>query len=104
MWMPLLLQDAAAGGNPLIGLLLPVGMIAVMYFLLFLPMQRQRKQQQKMLSELKTGDEVITNGGLIGIVVAINPDDTIVVRCRPDNLKLQIVRASVQTVVQEEKK
>jgi preprotein translocase subunit YajC len=98
----LLLQEAA--GNPMMQLLLPIGMIGVMYVLLFLPMQKQKKAQQKMLSELKNGDEVITNGGVVGIVVSLNPDDTVTLRVRPDNVKLQIVRAAIQSVVQEDKK
>lgn len=102
MWMSLLLQEA--GGGSVIGLLLPVAMIGVMYFLLFLPMQRQRKQQQAMLAALKNGDEVITSGGVVGIIVSINTDDTVILRVRPDNTKLQVVRTAVQTVVQEEKK
>jgi preprotein translocase subunit YajC len=72
--------------------------------LLFMPMQKQKKAQQKMLSELKNGDEVVTNGGLVGIVVSVNADDSLTIRVRPDNVKLQIVRGAVQSVVQEEKK
>jgi preprotein translocase subunit YajC len=88
----------------LMQLLLPVGMLGIMYVLLFMPMQKQKKAQQKMLSELKNGDEVVTNGGLVGIVVSVNADDSLTIRVRPDNVKLQIVRGAVQSVVQEEKK
>jgi preprotein translocase subunit YajC len=77
---------------------------AIFYFLLFLPMQRQKKQQQKMLSELKTGDEVITTGGIVGTIVAINQDDTIVLRVRPGDTKLTLIRGSVTALAQSEKK
>ena len=43
----------------------------IFYFLLFLPMQRQRKQQQKMLAGLENGNVVVTSGGIIGTIVAI---------------------------------
>ncbi len=46
---------------------LPIVVIfGIFYFLLFLPMQKQKKQQKKMLAELKTGDTVVTNGGIVG--------------------------------------
>ena len=41
-----------------------------------------------MLAELKTGDNVLTNGGIVGSVIAINEDDTIIVRVKPDGLAI----------------
>lgn len=73
-------------------------MFGIMYFLLFLPMQRQKKQTQKMLTELKSGDNVVTTGGIVGTVTALDKD-TLVIRVKPDNLKLQITRASVSGLV-----
>jgi preprotein translocase subunit YajC len=73
-------------------------MFGIMYFLLFLPMQRQKKQQQKMLSELKSGDVVVTSGGVVGTITGLDKD-TLVVRVKPDNLKLQVTRACVVSVV-----
>jgi len=84
---------------------LPIILIfAIFYFLLFMPMQKQKKQQQKMLSELKSGDEVVTNGGIIGTIVAVHPDDTIVVRVKPDSIKLQFARTAVARMVNAQKK
>lgn len=77
---------------------------AIFYFLLFMPMQKQKKQQQKMLSELKNGDEVLTTGGIMGTIVSVNEDDTIVVRVKPDNVKLQMARGAVSSLVNQEKK
>lgn len=68
-----------------------------MYFLLFRPMQRQRKETQKMLSNLQNGDAVVTSGGLIGTIVAIE-DDTLVIRVKPNDVKLQITRGSVSSL------
>ena len=66
-----------------------------MYFLLFRPMQRQRKEQQQMLSKLQNGDTVVTSGGVIGTIVAIDEDDTLVIRVKPNDIKLQVTRGSV---------
>ena len=72
--------------------------IAIMYFLLFRPMQRQRKNQQKMLSALQNGDTVVTSGGLIGTIVAIEGDETLVIRVKPNDVKLQVTRGSVSSL------
>lgn len=95
----LLLQP---GASPLASLaqFLPIILIfAIFYFLLFLPMQRQRKQQQKMLSELQNGQSVVTSGGIVGTIVSIGDDQTLVIRVKPDNVKLQVSRSSVSSVV-----
>lgn len=79
---------------------LPILLIfAIFYFLLFLPMQRQRKQQKKMLSELQNGQTVVTTGGIVGTIVSINDDDTLVLRVKPDNIKLQVTRSAVASTV-----
>ena len=92
----LLLQ---AGATNSFSFALPlVLMFGIMYFLLFLPMQRQKKQTQKMLAELKNGDSVVTSGGIVGTITALEKD-TVVIRVRPDNLKLQVTRASISGLV-----
>lgn len=63
-----------------------------------MPMQRQKKRQQEMLNNLKSGDNVITSGGIAGTVVAVN-GETIVLRVKPDNLKLEFARSSVSSVL-----
>ena len=78
-------------------------MFGVLYFLLFLPMQRQKKQTQKMLSGLQNGDTVVTTGGVVGTIVALE-DDSLVLRVKPDNVKLQFARSAVTSLVTAEKK
>ena len=77
---------------------------AIFYFLLFMPMQKQRKQQQKMLSGLQNGNVVVTSGGIVGTIVAIEADDTLVLRVKPDNIKLQVARSAVSSLVSTEGK
>jgi preprotein translocase subunit YajC len=78
-------------------------MFGVLYFLLFLPMQRQRKQTQKMLAALQNGDTVLTSGGVMGTIVAID-GDSLVLRVKPDNIKLQVARSAVTSLVSGDKK
>ena len=83
---------------------LPILLIfGIFYFLLFLPMQRQRKQTQKMLAGLQNGNTVATSGGIIGTIVAIE-DDTLVLRVKPDNVKIQVARSSVSSMISGEGK
>ena len=77
---------------------------AIFYFLVIRPMQRQRKNQQKMLSQLENGQVVVTSGGIVGSIVAINDDDTLILRVKPDNIKLQVARSAVASVVSGEPK
>lgn len=84
--------------------LLPILLIfGIFYFLLFMPMQRQRKQQKAMLAGLQNGVEVVTSGGIIGTIVAID-DDKLVLRVKPDNIKIQVTRGSVANLASGEVK
>jgi len=73
----------------------------IFYFLLIMPQQRRQKKWQQMLSELKTGDKVVTSGGLRGTIVALR-DDSLHLRVPPDNLRLEVTRASIVTVTTDE--
>ena len=70
---------------------------AIFYFLLIMPQQRRQKKWQAMLAELKTGDKVVTSGGLRGTIVALK-DDYVHLRVPPDNLRVEVSRASVVSV------
>ena len=97
------LQTGAPSSSPLS--FLPIILIfAIFYFLLFMPMQRQKKQQSKMLAELQNGNVVVTSGGIVGAIVSIGEDDTLVLRVKPDNIKLQIARSAVSSLVSKEGK
>jgi preprotein translocase subunit YajC len=96
-------MQSQAASNPVLGFLPILLIFAIFYFLLFMPMQRQKKQQQKMLKELQTGNTVVTSGGIVGTIVAID-EDTIVLRVKPDNLKIQIARSAVSALLPEKPK
>ena len=88
--------------NPIIGFLPLIFIVAIFYFLVFMPMQRQKKQQASMLAGLQSGNEVVTTGGIVGTVVSVD-QDTLIVRVKPDNIKLQITRSAVASLVNPEK-
>ena len=96
----LILQQQPAAGNPLYQALPLVLIVGIFYVLVFMPMQKQKKQQASMLESLQSGQEVLTSGGIIATIVSI-AGDSMIVRVKPDNIKLQISRASVSTLITE---
>jgi preprotein translocase subunit YajC len=67
-----------AAPNPLVSFLPFVLIAAVFYFVFFRPQQKQAKQHQAFLGGLKKGDEVVTQGGIVGTVVLVE-DRTVTV-------------------------
>jgi preprotein translocase subunit YajC len=95
-----LLQQAAptAQTNPLMSFLPLVFIVAIFYFLVFMPMQKQKKQQAQMLSNLQTGTDVLTTGGIVGTIISLS-DTTMILRVKPDNIKLQVMRSAVASLI-----
>ena len=87
--------------NAVLGYLPILLVFGIFYFLLFMPMQKQKKQLAQMLESLKAGDTVVTNGGIIGQIQAVNSDNTLIIRVKPDNIKLQIARSAIASMAGE---
>ena len=96
MW----LQSAGGLGN-LGSLALPILFFVVLYFLMIAPNQKKQKKWQEMLSQLKSGDRVTTNGGLRGTVLTVK-DDVVVLRIQPDGIKLEFVKSAIAAVTTDE--
>jgi preprotein translocase subunit YajC len=89
-------------GPSSLGLFLPIIlMIGIMYLLMIRPQQTRQKKWQAMLQQLKPGNRVVTSGGLRGAIISIK-DDALVLRIPPDNLKLEVTRNSIVTVITDE--
>jgi preprotein translocase subunit YajC len=78
-------------------LLLMLVFIALMYFVMIAPNQRKQKKWQEMLSQLKNGDRVTTNGGIRGVIVSVK-EDVVQLRIAPDNVKLEFVKSAIAAV------
>ena len=104
MTSALLFIQTAPQPNALLQFLPMLLIFGIFYFLLFLPMQRQKKTQREMIAGLKAGARVQTSGGIIGTIISLAPeDDTLVLRVKPDGIKIQIARNAVAGVLSEEK-
>ena len=115
MDMLFFLQDAGAGAAPAAGgqpaqqppgilTMLPMFamMFLVMYFLIFRPQNKQRKEREAMIANLKKNDHVQTAAGIYGIIKQIKPEDPYITLCI-DERKDVCIRVSKSSVVGLEK-
>ena len=91
------------GGLGALGGLLPMLLIiGVFYVLLIRPQQKRQKELQQTISELKTGDRVVTTGGIIGTITTVR-DTSFLIRSADKSI-LEIARSAVAGIDEEEKK
>ncbi len=88
---------AAPQGNGFQPLLIMVLLFVGMYFLIIAPQRKKQKEHAKMVAALKSGDDVLTSGGIYGTVTNIKAD-RVVVRIA-DNTKIEVNRNFIQTVL-----
>jgi len=90
----------AGGGSGLPGLVMFLPILLLVVYMFYSSQRRQKKWQQ-VVDALKTGDKVTTTGGLRGTIVALK-DDAIHLRVPPDNLRVEVTKASVVHVATTE--
>jgi preprotein translocase subunit YajC len=87
----------AGGAAGFSSFLIPLGlMFGIMYFMVIMPQQRQRKKMQVMLSALKNGDKIITSGGIYGTINGID-GETVILKVA-DQVKIRIARSAITQV------
>ena len=88
---------AAAGGtgSMMSSLIIMVALFAVMYFILIRPQKKKEKEQKAMQNDLRIGDEVVTIGGIVGLVVKAT-EDTVVIECGGDRSRIRIKKWAIQ--------
>jgi preprotein translocase subunit YajC len=89
---------AAPSAASSIGNFVPfIFIFVIMYFVLLRPQMKRQKDQQRLVSALKTGDRVVTNGGIHGLISNVK-DTTVIVKVA-DNVKIEIEKTAVTTVL-----
>ncbi|QDL92361.1 preprotein translocase subunit YajC [Paroceanicella profunda] len=79
------------------GLIPFVLIFAIMYFLMIRPQQKKAKQHRAMLDALRRGDQVITQGGIVGKVVKVKEDGEVELEIA-DGVKIRVIRATIAQV------
>ena len=92
-------QPAPTGAAALMQFAPLVLMFAAMYFLLIAPQRKKQKAHEKMLTELKAGDEVVTAGGIYGTITSVK-EDRFVIRISDTN-KVEVGKGFISTVVKK---
>ncbi|HTS18689.1 MAG TPA: preprotein translocase subunit YajC [Verrucomicrobiae bacterium] len=90
-------QDPKAA---MLQMIVTFGILGVMfYFLLIRPQQKQRKEQENLIKNVKTGDKVLMNSGIFGIVSNVK-EKTLMVKIA-DNVKVEVLKSAISSVVQK---
>jgi preprotein translocase subunit YajC len=87
----------APAGSGLLGMLPFVFLIVIMYYVMIRPQMRRQKEAAKLVSALKTGDQVVTASGIHGLITNVK-ETTVIVKVA-DNVKLEMEKSAVTNVV-----
>ena len=94
---PAYAEGAAPAGPGMIDFLFPILLLVLFYFMLVRPQSKRAKEHKSMQSALAKGDEVVTDGGLMGKIIDIG-DHAILVQFA-DNLEMKVRRESISSVL-----
>ncbi len=95
---PAYAQAAGGSTNDMLMSLLPFLLIfVILYFLVIRPQQKRVKDHNALVSSLRRGDVIVTNGGLVGKIAKVIDDKEISVEVAPE-VKVKIVRQNIQEV------
>ena len=87
----------ASGGGSLLSMLLPlIIMFAIFWFILIRPESKRKKEAEAMRNAVKTGDDIITIGGICGTVVSVK-EDRLVIETSADQVRLEITKWAVSS-------
>src|SRR4051794_12531973 len=93
-------SPAPGASGPGFGGFIPFILIfIIMYFVLFRPQMRRQKEQQRLVSTLKTGDRVVSNAGIHGLISNVK-DTTVIVKVA-DNVKIEMEKSAITNVLKE---
>ncbi len=86
---------AAGGTLGILSMLLPLAlMVLIFWFLIIRPEKKRTKEMQAMLNSLQIADEVVTNGGIVGLVVSVSKD-TVLIETGSDRTKIRVMKSAI---------
>ena len=89
--------QAAQQGDPIMGLLFPIGLVVLFYFFLIRPQSKRAKEHRQMVEAIGKGDEVVTSGGVLGKVVDVK--ENFVSLEISDNVTVSVQKNMVSTLM-----
>lgn len=88
------LETASGSGSMWSSIIMMALIIVVFWFFIIRPQRKKDKETAKMRSELQVGDEIVTIGGIIGIIVSMK-EDSLVIETGSDRSKVRLVRWAI---------
>ena len=89
---------AAAGqGDPIMGLLFPIGLVLILYFFMIRPQVKRQKEHKQLVDGLAKGDEIVSSGGILGKITDIG--DNFAVIEIAEGVQVKIRRQAVESVL-----
>jgi preprotein translocase subunit YajC len=79
------------------GLLFPIALIVIFYFLLIRPQQKRNKDHKRLVEDAKKGDEIVTNGGILGKITEVG--DHFLTLEIGANMSVQLMKSSISSVM-----
>ena len=90
------LEAAPAAGSMGSSIIMIVAMLGIFYFMLIRPENKRKKEAEQTRNSVKTGDEIVTIGGIIGTVVNVK-DDKIVIETSADQVRIELMKWSISS-------
>lgn len=89
--------SGATGVMGIVTMIIPIALMILVFWLLVIrPEKKRSKEMQSMLDNLQVGDEIVTNGGIIGLVISVQKDtNTVLIESSSDRTKLRIMRSAI---------
>ena len=90
---------AATGGqsDPLMSLLLPVGLVALFYFMLIRPQSKRHKEHKELIAGVQKGEEIVTSGGMLGKITKV--EESFVTLEISDGISINIQRQAITSIM-----
>ncbi len=95
--------ETTAGAPSWSSTIMLVMMLVVIYAIIIIPQRRRSKSEEKMRAEVEIGDEIVTIGGIVGIVVGLK-EDTILLETGNDKMRMRLLRGAISRNVTAEEK
>lgn len=92
--LPLLIAQVGGAGSPLLTVGWMVGLFAIMYFLLIRPQQKQAREHRELMQQLKKGDDVVTQSGILGRIYTVM--DKYVILEVANGVRIRVLKTAVQ--------
>lgn len=87
--------DTAMGGMSILTMIIPLGVMILIFWLFIIrPEKKRTKEMQNMLDNLQVADEVVTTGGIVGLVVSVSKD-TVLIETGSDRTKIRVMKTSI---------